>query len=321
MAKDSNLEVLVRALAISLIIHLFAFGSWKYGQTHGWWRESHLPHWLQMARSSLVKQISKANPERAHPPQSATLTFVDVDPTLAVAEPPKDAKYTSSANTIASSTKRDDSELPQLTGSQEKVLKTTENSNPESQAQPLQPTPKPLPQRPKPAPAPKSYTPGDLVFAKPSTNSNNSKTSEPEAEPHQRPRTVAEAKALHGIAGQKMKHEGGNQHVDMNSSLNVRRTVTGDYDRVFVDMVQARWDNLLQEHPATLVGEVRLEFKMHYDGRITDVKMTRNTVDQFLAQLCKMAILDNVPYPQWSKEMRRELANDTRDVTFTFYYE
>lgn len=321
MAKDSYLEVLVRALVISLVLHLIGFGTWKYGQAHGWWREAHLPNWFKRANNEVVKKLAKTEPDKPKEPKQITLTFVDVDPTMSVAEPPKDAKYTSSANTIASSPKKTNSELPDLNGKQQKVLKTTENAKAEPKAQPLQPTPKPLPQRPKPMPPPQSYTPGSLVMAKPSTNLLESKSSEPEAQPRRRPRTVAEAKAMRGIAGEKMQHEGGGPHVGLQSSLDVKRTITGDYDRMFVDAVQARWDSLLQEHPATLVGEVKLEFKMHYDGRITDVKMTHNTVDQFLALLCQKAILDNVPYPPWSRDMRRELSGDTRDVTFTFYYE
>jgi len=320
VAKDPSLDLLVRALVISLVLHLFAFGGWKYGQTHGWWRESHLPHWLQAARSSLIKQIAKSVPPRTQP-QSATLTFVDVDPTQAVAEPPKNAKYISSANTIASSTKQADTALPELTGRQQKVLKTTDNSRPKPEAKPLQPTPEPKVEAEKPSPAPKAYTPGDLAIAKPSTKANDSKSDQPEAQPHRRPRTVDEAKALNGITGDKMKHDGGAPHVGMTSSLDVRRTLTGDYDRLFVNAVQARWDFLLQNQQPTPVGEVRVEFKLHYDGRITDLKVIRNTVDSFFSLLCQKAILDNSPYPRWTTEMRRELAGDERDVTFTFFYE
>jgi hypothetical protein len=318
-AKDAKVDLLVRALAISLVLHLFAFGTWKYGQTHGWWRESHMPHWLQVVRSKLVQQMAKTIPPRTKPPQQ-TLTFVDVDQTQAVAEAPKNAKYTSSVNTIASSTKRDDSELPRLTGDQEKVLKTTDNAKPEPKPQPLQPTPKPLPEREKPAPPPKSYTPGQLVFAKPYTNANNGKTNEPEAAPHQRPRTVQEAKAHQGISGDKMKHDAGSSHVGLTSALDVKSTITGNYDRMFVDVVQTQWNYLTDDHRPFPPGEVQIQFKLHYDGRITDMKTVYTTVDGFYAMLCQKAILDNVPYQRWTVEMRRELAADVRDLTFTFYY-
>ncbi len=321
MAKDTSLDLLVRALVISLVLHLVAFGGWKFGQTHGWWKESHLPNWLQTARSSLIKRIAKTIPPRTQPQQPITLTFVDVDPTLAVVEPPKNAKFTSSANTVASSTKKAESELPELTGKQQKVLKTTENSRPKPEAKPLQPTPEQKVEEKKPSPAPKSYTPGDLAIAKPSNKANDSKSEQPEVQPHRRPASVEEAKALQGITGDKMKHNGGGSHVGLSSSLDVRRTLTGDYDRLFVNAVQARWDFLLQNQQPTPQGEVRLEFKLHFDGRVTDVKIIRNTVDSFFSLLCQKAILDNSPYPRWTTEMRRELAGDTRDVTFTFFYE
>jgi hypothetical protein len=318
-AKDPSLNLLIRALVISLLIHFLAFGTWKYGQGHGWWQRSDLPRWLQLAQANLVKKIAKNIPQRSQsvPPQ---LVFVDVDPSLAVAEAPKNAKFTSSANTVASSTKKAEDDLPEIKGAQDKILKTTDNSKtkPEPAPQPLQPTPKHIAE--KPSPPPKQYVPGDLAIAKPNTNFNKGKSGQPEAAPHQRPRTVAEAKALRGITGEKMKHEGGSSHVDNHSSLDVRSTVTGAYDRIFIDAVQSRWDFLLEDQPSTPVGEVRLEFKLHYDGRITDMKMPHNGVDAFFALLCQKAILDNSPYARWTPEMRRELAGDTREVTFTFYY-
>lgn len=315
------MQLLVRALVISLVLHLFCFGAWKYGQTHGWWRESHLPNWLQAVHDKLIHRIAKALPAPVQQQQPVTLTFVDVDATHSVAEPPKNAKYMSSANTVAASTKKADSELPELTGTQEKVLKTTENNKDKPKPQPLQPTPKPKAvEAEKPSPPPKAYTPGDLAIAKPTKKATDGKSDQPEAQPHRRPRSVEEAKALHGITGNKMKHEGGTAHVANMSSLDVRKTVTGDYDRLFVDAVQARWDALLQDQQPTPVGEVRVEFKMHYDGRITDMKLVHNTVDSFFSLLCQKAILDNAPYPHWPTEMRRELAGDTRDVTFTFFY-
>lgn len=316
------MQLLVRALVISLVLHLVGFGGWKYGQTHGWWRESHMPNWLQALRDKLTHQIAKAIPAPVQRQQPVTLTFVDVDPTVSVAEPPKNAKYTSSANTVASSTKKAESELPELTGLQDKVLKTTENNKDKPKPQPLQPTPKPKAvEAEKPSPPKKTYTPGDLVIAKPSTKANDGKSDQPEAQPHRRPRSVEEAKAMHGITGDKMRHSGGGSHIALNSSLDVRKTVTGDYDRLFVDAVQARWDALLQDQQPTPVGDVRVEFKMHYDGRITDMKVVHNGVDSFFSLLCQKAILDNSPYPHWPIEMRRELAGDTRDVTFTFFYE
>jgi hypothetical protein len=117
-----------------------------------------------------------------------------------------------------------------------------------------------------------------------------------------------------------MKHDAGSSHVGSTSGLDVRSTITGNYDRMFVDAVQAQWDYLMKDHQPAPPGEVHLEFKLHYDGRITDMKMKFSSVDGFYALLCQKAIIDNVPYARWTTEMRRELAGDTRDISFTFYY-
>jgi outer membrane biosynthesis protein TonB len=319
-AKDANLDLLIRALVISLALHLFALGTWKYGQKHGWWRESHVPHWLQVARDNLVKQMAKPPTQHAQPPQQQTLTFVEVVPVQASEKAPKEAKFFSSANSIASSTTKGDSVLPHLTGDQDKVLKTTENGEPATEAQPLQPTPKPLPQRDRPTPAPKPYNPGDLVFNRPNTNLIPSKTTEPETAPRPRPKTVQEAKMAQGMRGDPAHHDGGSQHIALNSTVDARHTAIGDYDRQFVDAVQSQWEYLTQDHFSWPPGEVRLEFTMHYDGRITDMKVKYSSVDGFYTLLCQKAILDNTPYATWTRDMRRELAGDKRVVKITFYY-
>ena len=102
------------------------------------------------------------------------------------------------------------SDAPDIRGTQEHVLKTTENGKPK--AQPLQPTPQPRPETvAKEAAQKKEYTPGDLAMAKPSdtTQHNEVKTDAqtavaPQAQPvPDRPRTIADALARVGTIGPK----------------------------------------------------------------------------------------------------------------------
>ena len=66
-------------------------------------------------------------------------------------------------------------------------------------------------------------------------------------------------------------------------------------------------------------GKVALEFHLHPDGRITDMKVLENTVDELLCLLCQRAILEPAPFAKWPMEMRRLIGED-REIKFTFFY-
>ena len=67
-------------------------------------------------------------------------------------------------------------------------------------------------------------------------------------------------------------------------------------------------------------GKVVLKFRLHYDGRVTDLGVTEHTVDELLSLLCQKAVLDPAPFARWPSDMRRMNGEDFRDVQFTFYY-
>lgn len=314
----------LRALALSLVIHLACFGGWKWGQTRGWWKQSSLPRWMQLVQNNFLTKVAKKIP--AQPPQPTPLLFVDVDPTLATIESPKDAKFYGPANSQAATTEqKKESDLPQIEGTQEKVLKTTDNS---TKAKPLQPSPpqqqeKPESSQPKSEPK-KTETPGDLAFAKPAekTQKKNGESADEQTPPRKR-LTVDQAKAKQGIRGDKMMHNGSANKLAMTSSLNVKRTAIGDYDATLVDAVQQKWDSLILDllhGDANQPGKVVLEFRLHYDGRITNMKVNESDVGELLSLICQKAILDPAPFDRWPTEMRREIGGDFRDVKFTFYY-
>ncbi|HEX3988545.1 MAG TPA: hypothetical protein VHZ30_03880, partial [Verrucomicrobiae bacterium] len=267
------------------------------------------------------------------------LRFVQVDPANAQKEAPKVPKYYSSQNTFAANPNvTKPSTVPDVRGKQDKFMKTTDEGKPK--AQPLQPkrTVTTQPQhevKEVAAAAPKKeYTPGDLVSAKPvevardgdgkadiKTEAQKSVEEQPQPAP-QRPRTIAEAMERNGtLGGQPMKQAGGVSRVGITSQLDVAGSAIGDYDKDFVDAVSACWNQLWEGHSANGSGKVVLEFRLHPDGRITDMKVAQTEVTELMTDFCKQAIFDPAPYKPWPREMRLEIPTDYRDIQFTFYYE
>lgn len=324
-AMESPEKLLLTALVISLLVHLLTFGVWKLGQSLGWWRHLGLPRWMLLVKKGAAAPLKNV-PLKVPAPQEPALVFVDVDPALAVAEPPKNPKFYSSANSLASNpTKKLDSDMPQVDGRQTVVIKTTEPAKPK--AQPLQPSP-PTPEKTEIAPAkplPKpSSTPGDLAMVKPQEKTVDTKVQDQtqtadaaESEPRPRPRSLAEAHERQGLQGEPMRQEGGVNKIAP-ASLDAVGTPWGDYDRDFIRAVQISWDELLRNQTAS-PGNVRLEFKMHHDGRITDMKVAGSTVNELQELLCQRAVQLQDPFRRWPAKMRQELT-DPRDVVFTFYY-
>lgn len=208
---------------------------------------------------------------------------------------------------------------------------------------PLQPAPPPTPKPagetqpqpkapaavPTPAPAPmqvaKAMTPAPTPPAlalNPSTAKPTAPAEPGEAETKvSRPRTIKEAlarKAESGLVGEKMKQDGGVKRVGA-SALDVRGMSFGAYDAAIIQAIQQRWYSLLESRP-TPRGKVVVEFRMHHDGRVTDLKVKDADVGELYSLFCQKAIQDPAPYPRWPSDMRRQFQSDHRDVTFTFYY-
>lgn len=307
---------LVLAAIISLTAHLTIFGGWKLGQHLGWWKNHRLPSWLQKISQSLAK-LPDAKKIPLQSRSETPLIFVDVDPQLSVKESPKEAKFYGAANSQAASAKQVEAELPDIQGKQDKVIKTTENS--ESKAQPLQPSPPAPDQNDTKESKPKEkQIVGDLALAKPQEQ-NKKAEGEEEKEAHVRPRKLTDVKP--SLLGEKMKQKGSAKRIALEPAFDVKVTSFGDYDREFIAAVQHRWYELL-EGRNTVPGKIVVEFRLNYDGRITDLKLVENTTQNTMLELiCKGAIDDPSPYRKWPTEMRREMKSNSREVRFTFYYE
>ena len=304
---------LMAAFAISLAIHVALFGGWKLGKKLGWW--DHQATWLlNILKKKPVKISAKQLAQLQEQPQKMReipLTFVEVDPVVAVAEPPKDAKFYSALNARASNPDVKMEEQPKVEGKQTQVVKaeTTPRLNP----QPLQPS-IPPPDKAAEQPKPKTEPKGDLAKAEPDPGDSI------EIPTKERPRTLAMARAQKNIVGEKVKQDGGAKRRGQ-VSFDVKATPFGAYDAAFIAAVQERWYNLLDSTQfAQRSGKVVIEFRLTYDGRITEMRVAGNEVGEMLGLLCQRAILDPAPYAAWPADMRRLIGGNHRDVTFTFYY-
>jgi hypothetical protein len=303
------------ALAISLAFHLFCFGGYEFTRTI-------LPGWLQHIKflAALAQELrpKPTPPPRPLQPTEAPLVFVDVDPATATAEAPKDAKYYSAHNTKAANPEADkDSDIPKITGQVPDISKTESAPRAPEKLQPNLPHPEQPEQIAKPKPPP-----GDLAMAKPEITL---KPEPPGKDETTRPRTLAEARRRHPSPGDKMKLDGGVNHRAPASSLDTKSTVTGDYDTQLYEAISQRWWDLLDTRANTLVGgsgQVYIHFKLHSDGRITELTIETNTTSNTtLGWLCYQAIQDvSTPvFQKWPDEMRR-VQNDPRFIQFVFTY-
>jgi outer membrane biosynthesis protein TonB len=309
------------ALLISLLVHAIGYGGYEFTRRV-------LPVWLERIKflQALAHQLEPRKPAPPPQPAEAPLMFVEVNPAAATPEPPKNAKYYSSQNSKAANPDaREDTDTPKITGEQERMAKTEEAPKKFTPLRPSPAPPKPEQQAPKQEQPPeeaKAKPPvGDLAMAKPATELRPDKGTAEQT----RPRTLVEAKMRQQqnnfMPGQKMKQDGGVRHHLEISSLDAKATLTGDYDRAFIEAVEQRWFDLLDSRQFALdrTGKVVLQFRLTYDGRITDMQIAQSTVGETLAYVCQLAVTDPAPYEKWPSDMRREIG-DSRNIQFTFYY-
>jgi hypothetical protein len=309
---------LVTALAISLAVHTAFFGLWRLGKQLHWWE--HQATWLLhlQKKKRPAPRFVRIQPDSRPTQREIPLTFLEVDPAVAVKEAPKNAKYYAAQNSKAANPDALRESLePKVDGEQTKLARL--ENVPKPGPQPLQPAIAPEEakvEEPKPKP---SETIGDLTKVKPGEfkKPDDGVT----AVAREKPRRLADARAQRQmLAGEKMKQDGGAK-VRGKVSLDAIATPFGSYDAAFIQAVQQRWYDLLDTTPFTQrSGKVVLEFRLYYDGRITEMSMVDNDVGEMLGLICQRAITDPAPYARWPDDMRRMVEKNYREVKFTFYY-
>ncbi len=297
---------LLIGLATSVVVHVLVFALWLIAGVILF--AAHLAATERLK----AKELEEARRAQQEPP----LMFIEVLPEQAVTEPPKDAKFYSSANAKAANPDiQIETTAPKVEGLQDKVAKTFDTLRPTPPKETLQPSPKPQPAESEPRP---KEPPGDLALVKPDPE----RKSEPEK--RERPRTVAEAKIQQGITvSPKMKQEGGVRLNRISTSFDTKATPFGAYDAALIAAIQQRWYDVLDENDnkyAPRPGKVIIDFRLHPDGRVSNVKVAEQDVGDILALYCRKAISDPAPYAPWPNDMRRSIGQDYRDVRFTFFY-
>ncbi len=321
---ESARQRLAVALIISIVLHGLAYTGWRTGPaTMAFFKEA----FERVVR----KNFSELRPEFKPPPpkREVPMVFVEVDPAHAAPEPPKETKNYSTDHSLAANPEPKKLDVPKIDGSQTHVLRTMDVAKPQPKPlEPKPPDPKPAESK-EPEVKPKAAPPlGDLAMNRdvpkmlvPSTKPEGE---QPVEKPRPKPRTLAEVEARNPtLAGEKMQQEGGvtqRAHVAM---LDARRSPFGNYDRDLIIMVQNRWYQLLEDNRYMLDkrGKVALNFRIYFDGRISQMEVSENSVGDMLGLFCQKAILDPAPFPKWPKEMRQVVGTDYREVKFTFWYD
>ena len=310
---------LLWALVISLAVHGGGYGAYRL-------ERAVMPALLQRYKflAALANALQKKPDVKPPIPGDPPLAFVEVNPTFAAPEPPKEAKYYSSQNSKAANPDVTvDSNIPKITGKQQEVTKTEDAPR---KFDKLMPTPAPAKETQQPEQAKPKPPIGDLAMAKPETilHPDNGNAE------HTRPRTLAEAKARQPssmMPGQKMRQDGGVRRRLETSLMDTKATPTGAYDAAFIAAVQQHWYDLLDSMNFSYDrhGYVVLQFHLNYDGTVTDMQVLSDTVDPTLdgvmGFLCQRAVNEPAPFERWPREMRLQIEKDYREIQFTFFYD
>ena len=245
--------------------------------------------------------------------QEVPLMFIEVDPIEEI-DPPANAKYYSDKSTLAGNPDPVviSQENPQIEGEEQEMMRTLEKLHEEPQEMiPVQEIKgETIEQEDVP-----NQNDKPLFAAKPADLGVGKDENTP------RPRTLNEARRKINLIGTPTKQKGGVKRHSLEVQLDVKGTPFGNYDAAFIAAVQKRWDALIEQSGmVTASGKVVIVFKLHYDGRITDIQEIYSSVSSLQALLCQRAILDPSPYSPWPSELRQAVQGNVRDVKFTFYY-
>jgi hypothetical protein len=267
----------------------------------------------------LMAQAAAAERQaREEPP----MIFVEVMPHQATPDAPEEAEFYSALDSRAANPEVEvDTGAPKMEGEQDLVMRTADVPRPPVevlQAAPVEPIEEEsdeFVEATEPAPRPVEPV-GDLAVVTPTPTPE-----EKEPEPRRRLTRLAQVRPESPLlAGNRMRQDGGVQRRGT-ISVDVKATPFGAYDAAIIRAIQQRWYDILDESTIlTRSGKVVVEFRIHFDGRVTDLRVIDQDVGELLSLFCRRAISDPAPFAAWPSDMRRMVGKDYRDVRFTFYY-
>jgi hypothetical protein len=343
----------VVALLVSVLLHIVIWAGYYSAQKWGWWEKftsaSWLPHSLK--QMGLDAQLSH---------DTGPTIFVDVS--HADSDAPQKTDFYSNKSSRAANQETANSSVPKIGGTQtdfpkteaaDKLVKqagatpndgrkdktTTEgpkeapketpkeaSASPtppqETKLEPNLPPPSLMPMMPSPT-LPQPQAPGETDPRQPQARNSPNQTPGEDQPAPARPRTLKQALAQRQQRpGPQTQQDGGVPRHANWSSLDVKSTAFGEYDRQLIDAVQQRWDELLDNHryAEDRNGKVTLKFKLKPDGTVIEMQTVENNVGEVLGYLCQEAIEEAAPFAKWPTDMSRMIGTNYRDITFTFYY-
>ena len=103
-------------------------------------------------------------------------------------------------------------------------------------------------------------------------------------------------------------------------SLGIKESQFGAYYKALLRAVEGRWVSLLEQGDSgqQKAGAVVLEFKLHQDGRVTDMKVLDSTVNKPLCLICEKSVLDPCPFAPWPNAMQQSIGAEPCTLTLAF---
>ncbi|HEU5397389.1 MAG TPA: hypothetical protein VFV81_09490, partial [Verrucomicrobiae bacterium] len=68
------------------------------------------------------------------------------------------------------------------------------------------------------------------------------------------------------------------------------------------------------------VGKVTVRFHLNDDGTVSQMEVLNSNVGEVFTLVCRDSIEQSAPFGAWPEDMRRLVAMNYREITFTFYY-
>ena len=344
--RRPDLRPLAWAAVVALVVHLLVFLLWTGAAV--WVRKApdQAPDWVKnLVQPTGPMPVKSVDPAQDPAWQEVPLTFIEVDPALAVKDPPKDAKFYSAANAVSGQAIPSQKALkdPEITGTQKTMPKTFDTAKPSPTPPQAQPKEEEAPATPETAvrqekkdfktaqPLGGVQNPGETQLAKVEPKAATERPQEerkpveaqesgtPRRKPIKRLAQAMEQKGI--IRGEKMLQPGGSSRFSISPSFDVKSTPFGEYDLRMIAAVQERWWALLEERHYALerTGKVVLKFRLHGDGTISQMTTAEATVGETLSFTCEAAVMGASPFGRWPSVLKAQ-ALDPREITFTFHY-
>jgi membrane protein involved in colicin uptake len=94
------------------------------------------------------------------------------------------------------------------------------------------------------------------------------------------------------------------------------------YDDSFKELISKNWYDLLvgEKLAKYEAGKVVLQFRLNYDGQISDMKVLEKIAGEKEAQICQKAVMAGAPYRPWPDDMSRMVGANYRVIDIAFYY-